>query len=172
MVDFKKIIERIKKCTGTTQKEIASDIFGISDKNLSNKIRRNSVDLGPLLVWAGNENVDLNWLLTGDGDPHINRAPCEDGVVVSATRDAPISTSNVIELQHMDLVKKFKDKPRAKNANDDLLQIEELDRDTFIEVVGYIRGVATSLKIKKSSSVSGGAPVEDARTKKRANGKE
>ncbi len=69
-MEFKKIIERIKKITGLAQKDIAADVFKISDKNLSNKIRRNSVDLDALIKWSGNASVDLNWLLTGKGEPY------------------------------------------------------------------------------------------------------
>lgn len=149
-MEFKKIIDRIKNKTGYTQKDIASLLFGISDKNLSNKIRRNSVDLDALIKWAGNESVDLNWLLTGEGEPHLYRGVDHPGIqepegrVAEAIQDC---NPNVVELQHMELVRMFNDKLRAKNANLDLLQIENLDRDTFLEVVGYIKGMATNLKL-------------------------
>ena len=63
-VEFSKIIQKLKKLTGFNQKQIATHIFDISDKNLSNKIKRNSIDFFKLIRWAVHKNVDLNWLLT------------------------------------------------------------------------------------------------------------
>lgn len=51
--------------TGLKQYQIASQVFNISDKNLSNKISRNTIDFDKLLEWAVHENVDINWLITG-----------------------------------------------------------------------------------------------------------
>jgi len=74
MIDYKIIIERIKEITGKTQKDIALLIFDISDKNLSNKIKRNSVDLDALINWVGNVNVNLNWLFTGKGEMFLEES--------------------------------------------------------------------------------------------------
>ena len=63
-VDFSKIIQKLRKITGFNQKQIATHIFDISDKNLSNKIKRNSIDFFKLIRWAVHKNVDLNWLFT------------------------------------------------------------------------------------------------------------
>jgi len=62
-VNFREIIEKIKKATGLNQKQIAIEIFDISDKNLSNRIKDNRIDFIKLIKWAVNNNVDLNWLL-------------------------------------------------------------------------------------------------------------
>jgi hypothetical protein len=68
MVEFREIIDRMKSVTGYTQKRLASDIFQISDKNLSNKISRNKIDITSIVEWSVNHSVDLNWLLTGRSD--------------------------------------------------------------------------------------------------------
>ena len=62
-VNFREIIEKIKKATGLNQKQIAVEVFDISDKNLSNRIKDNRIDFFKLVRWAVNNNVDLNWLL-------------------------------------------------------------------------------------------------------------
>lgn len=66
-VNFREIIEKIKKATGLNQKQIAIEIFDISDKNLSNRIKDNRIDFIKLIKWAVNNNVDLNWLLVSTG---------------------------------------------------------------------------------------------------------
>ena len=68
-VDSRSIIDRVKEISGLSLKAIASQIFNISDKNLSNKIRRGSIDFFALIKWASNFSVNLNWLLTGEGEP-------------------------------------------------------------------------------------------------------
>jgi len=62
-VNFREIIEKIKKTTGLNQKQIAIEVFDISDQNLSNRIKDNRIDFFKLIEWAVNNNVDLNWLL-------------------------------------------------------------------------------------------------------------
>ncbi|MBC8394485.1 MAG: helix-turn-helix domain-containing protein [Deltaproteobacteria bacterium] len=71
MVNFKEIISRMKEITGLTQRELSSKIFNTSDSNLSNKIRRNKVDLDSVMAWAVNTNVNLNWLFTGKGEIYL-----------------------------------------------------------------------------------------------------
>jgi hypothetical protein len=51
--------------TGLKQFQVANYIFGITDKNLSNKIKRNTIDLFAIIKWAGNAKVDLEYILTG-----------------------------------------------------------------------------------------------------------
>lgn len=66
-IDSRKIISRVRKKTGLTQKAIAEQVFKISAKNLSNRIFRDGIDLYTLLDWAIHNNVDINWLVTGEG---------------------------------------------------------------------------------------------------------
>lgn len=59
--------------TGLKQKDIALQIFKNTDKNLSNKIRRNTIDFKKTIEWAVNEKIDLNWLLVSQAnDSGIN----------------------------------------------------------------------------------------------------
>ena len=41
----------------------------------------------------------------------------------------------------------FYDKPRANSVVMDLQEIERLNRESFIEAVGYIKGVANNLRM-------------------------
>ena len=141
-MDTKEIIDRIKYLTGLKQKDIASEIFGISDKNLSNKIRRGSVDMDILVRWAGNASVDLNWLLTGNGSPYIK----EEQAQPEQEAHAPPSTGNVIELRHMELVRGFSDKQRAYEINRELMELEKLDRDAFRRIESYIKGTVDQVR--------------------------
>jgi transcriptional regulator with XRE-family HTH domain len=129
-MEFKKIIERIKTKTGYTQKEIAALIFGISDKNLSNKIKRNSVDLDLLLKWADNESVDLNWLFGKEDSP---------GEIAQ--------TSNIIETRHADIIQRFNDKSYAMDLNLHLVELERLSPEAYRKVGSYIQGVVDGVRM-------------------------
>lgn len=129
-MEFKKIIDRIKSKTGYTQKEIATLIFGISDKNLSNKIKRNSVDLESLLKWASNELVDLNWLF-GQED--------ELGEITQ--------TSNIVMTRHADIIQRFNDKSYAMDLNLHLVELERLSPEAYRKVGSYIQGVVDGVRM-------------------------
>ncbi|WP_419657738.1 helix-turn-helix domain-containing protein [Desulfosarcina variabilis] len=125
-MDFKDIIKRIKDYTGFSQKIIAQKIFDISDKNLSNKIRRGSVDLAALLSWASNENVDLNWLFTGEGSPISGQ--------VSDTQTLGGKTT----VDHICIVKDFKNKEEAMQISKILREIESIDERQFFRILGRL----------------------------------
>ncbi len=72
MVHMRIIIDKIKLISGLNQKEIASQLFDITDRNLSNRIRRNSLDTQSIISWATNNNVDLNWLFSDSNIEHTN----------------------------------------------------------------------------------------------------
>ena len=126
MIDFRDIIIRIKDYTGFSQKVIAQNIFDISDKNLSNKIRRGSIDLAALLSWAGNENVDLNWLFTGEGSPISGQVSDTETLGGQTTAD------------HICIVKNFKNKEEAMQISKILREIESIDERQFFRILGRL----------------------------------
>lgn len=139
-MDFKDIINRIKSLTGYTQKVIASELFGISDKNLSNKIKRNSIDIEALVKWAVNDNVDLDWLLTGLIRPNLRRGS-------GPTKDQYSVDSDEVGFRYMELFRFVQDKKRASNIIEELLEIEKLDPEAFIRIEGYLKGILDSLQM-------------------------
>ena len=143
MMDFKEIINRVKLITGSTQKEIAADLFEISDKNLSNKIKRGSIDIDALIKWAGNASVDLNWLLTGNGTPYINMNDI-DGRTSS-------ENSNLVESDHFDIFRRFVDKPFAIDLNLDLVELERMSPAAYRKVGAYIKGVVDGVRMEAAA---------------------
>ncbi|WP_319405335.1 hypothetical protein [uncultured Desulfosarcina sp.] len=72
IVKLDEIIERINSNFGMSRKDIAEQIFDMTTNALGMKVNRGtfkSTDIEKIAVWALNENVDLNWLLTGQR-PH------------------------------------------------------------------------------------------------------
>jgi hypothetical protein len=82
-------------------------------------------------------NISIDWLLTGK-DRYLNNKGEQIG--------SQPNISNAIELQHMELVKGFKDKPRALNINHYLMELEQLDSDSLKRVESYIKGTVDTVR--------------------------
>lgn len=147
MVDAKGIIEKIKNLTGYTQKEVASEIFGISDKNLSNKIKRGSIDLDALILWSSNENVDMNWLLTGKGEPYLS-ITSKENKSLKETQTSPKRSSNHSEISDAEIIQQFSDKNYARELNFHLAEMERINSEAFNKVGHYIKGLLDGLRMK------------------------
>ncbi|MBW2672674.1 MAG: helix-turn-helix transcriptional regulator [Deltaproteobacteria bacterium] len=80
-------------------------------------------------------NVSITWILTGKGCKYLNE--------VVTPKD---KTSEIIEIQHGNLIRKFRDKERAKNINLNLVTIERLNPNAFKEIDIYIKGVVSGLE--------------------------
>ncbi len=86
-----------------------------------------------------NLGVSIDWLLTGDGSPYIKESD------LVAAQETP-KASNVVELRHMELVKGFKDKPRAYEINRQLKELESLDDETFKRIETYIKATVDQVR--------------------------
>lgn len=65
MADIRKIVDRLVEVSGLKQKEIAEQLYKITPNNFSGKIRDGILRLPPIIDWAVQHDVDLNWLFTG-----------------------------------------------------------------------------------------------------------
>lgn len=103
----------------------------------------------PLIVnWAIDNNVNIDWLVTGKGDKYIKEGAGQG------------EGDEAVDVEHDEIIKRFLDKKRARDANMALLKIEALDREAFIEAVGYIKGVANNLAMSaKDEPVGGDQPA-------------
>jgi len=136
MIIFNEIIERLKQYTGLKANKDVAELFGISAPDFSRRKKQGT--LLPLIVeWGINNNVNLDWLLAGKELEPPEKLP---------------STPNIIELEHSDLIKDFKDKRFAKEINVDLLEIERIDPAKFRETGFYVKGVASTLKSIKQDT--------------------
>lgn len=61
--------------------------------------------------------------------------------------DPPATINNVIHLQHAEIIKQFKNAPRARDANLSLLNIERMAPDVFDKLVAHIQSVEWGLKM-------------------------
>ena len=92
--------------------------------------------------------VNLNWLLTGTGATYIKEE--------KAQQEPDPQPSNIIELEHMELVRGFQDKPRAYKINQQLMELEQLDHETFKRIETYIKATVDQVKYAAEKAPSYG----------------
>lgn len=83
---------------------------------------------------------DFKWLLTGKGDPYIKAKDKDEHPAVD-------KSSSVIDSEHTDVIRHFKDKTRARDANIDLLTLERINQTAFIETCAYIKGITSGVQL-------------------------
>lgn len=90
-------------------------------------------------------NCSIDWLLRGDtstaNDSNISEPPTQH--------------DSVIELEHSNLIKRFKNKAFAKDLSEYLIDLESINEEAFREVGSYIRGLVQGLKL---AGEPGGGP--------------
>jgi hypothetical protein len=66
MVNLDLVIGRIEALKGITGDKFIAGALGISPQDFSNRKKRGTL-LPVIFEWAINENIDLNWLMKGEG---------------------------------------------------------------------------------------------------------
>ena len=142
-LEFGKRLKQVRKSLGYSQKDFSSKLgIAISTyQHYERGDREAPISLLPKITVFG---VSLDWLLAGQGS-------------VKAESDSDITNTNhptshdMVELQHMNLVKGFIDKQRAFNIDKELVELEKLAPEVFERIESYIKGSVDTLKavIKK-----------------------
>lgn len=103
---------------------------------------------------------DFKWIMTGLGNPDSARDISERP-----------KTSNVYEFQHMELIREFKNKPLALNITQSLIELENLDSESFKRVEAYLKGTVDAIKevTERKSDFSSGRRQKQRRLDKNSN---
>lgn len=130
MINFNEILSRIKSITGLKLNKEIADLFGLSDADLC--LRKKRGTLLPIIVqWAINQNINLDYLITGKGKVNESESAIDLNDIVFA-----------------DVVKRFKQKELAKKCNIMMLELENLDPSELKEIMDYIE-FRISMKVKQ-----------------------
>jgi plasmid maintenance system antidote protein VapI len=78
---------------------------------------------------------DFKWILTGLGSPNSAK-----------DRSERPKTSNVYEFKHMELIREFKNKQLALDITNSLIELENLDTESFKRVEAYLKGTVDAIK--------------------------
>lgn len=146
----RKIVDRIMEVEGKSQQEVGMQLFDKSKQVFSRQISTNKLDFVKLIAWAVSKNIDLNWLVTGQGTAPDKRYNKDDYAVV-------------IEREHSNLIKQFQDKALAKAINKDLIRLESLNEEAFREVGSYIKGLIQGLQLASKQEMHTNRRIKDRR---------
>jgi len=98
-------------------------------------------------------NFSPVWLLTGEGEPNLS--------------DIKTKNKTAIDIQHSNIIERFKNKPLAKDINQDLLDIEDANPGALEKISAYIKGIAEGMRLAHGG---GGVATADRRKCERRNG--
>ena len=137
--------DRVKYIRGNIRQKDFAEMLEVSLGAVQHWEIDNQLPRGDVLIKIRDRfNVDLNWLLTGDGNPYIGKNKNIEEPELSQQTN---QHQNVIEIQHIDIVRNFKDKPRAKAINQALLELERTSPSAFEAIESYIKGMVSGIQL-------------------------
>jgi phosphomevalonate kinase len=103
---------------------------------------------------------DFKWIMTGLGNPKSE----------TDRSDRP-KTSDIYEFQHMELIREFKNKQLALNITHSLIELENLDSESFKRVEAYLKGTVDAVRevVERKSRFSSGRRQQERRLDENAN---
>lgn len=112
---------------------------GLSKGNLS-ELEKNKYDPSyqAIIKIVDIYNINPGWLLFGKGDPFV---------IEDKKPQIELVSDPIIE-EHFEIVKKFKNKDRAKKINEHLLQIDDQYSEKLKIVEFILQGMASGLSFK------------------------
>lgn len=154
-LEFELVVERIKKqFLYKTDKKFA-DAIGMSPAAFNNRKNTASLPYQEIIAFANKNNLNLNWVLTGDGP-------------VRNEEKQRISGDNITKVivEHQDLVARFKNQKRAKEINERLIEIEEASDELIDKADVYIKGLYDASKVIKGlkKTPNDGEDIQDKST--------
>ncbi|MCF8112797.1 MAG: helix-turn-helix domain-containing protein [Desulfotignum sp.] len=133
-------IKKARKHANLTHPQLA-DAIGVSRRAVIG-YQKNASAVSVLVVQKIARACQVNeiWLLTGHGQ-------------MDGNQEAPPENITKVIVEHQDLIKKFKDPDTAKEANEALIELEDLDQDLYQDVVKHIKSSVNAARvIKKATS--------------------
>jgi hypothetical protein len=126
--NFEQVIERTRFVFGVKTDIELAQLFDLKPNNFnSRKMKATLLDEVVVFTLKYHPEINLHWLLTGDGEIYRQHTPAQQ--------------DNVINLSHQDLVTKFKNPAMAEHINRKLLEIEDMDESKM----EYVKGVVDTL---------------------------
>ncbi|WP_419663202.1 uncharacterized protein Dvar_36160 [Desulfosarcina variabilis str. Montpellier] len=123
------ITQRIVAIAGENPAEFARRA-GITDQSFRMYLKGSMPSAPALLKIALAGGVSADWLLSG-------KSPTQD-----------LSIENVVDVEHVEIIKTFKNKTLAKELNKILKKIEDIDGDHLREIKGMLRSELAQLQLK------------------------
>lgn len=103
---------------------------------------------------------DFKWIMTGLGNPNS-----------ANDRSERPKTSDIYEFKHMELIREFKNKQLALNITHSLIELENLDSESFKRVEAYLKGTVDAIRevAERTSRISSGRRQKERRLDENSN---
>lgn len=144
------VVGRIRQIAGLKNEKQVAELLGLSPTDFSNRKKRGT--LLPLVVdWAIHEKVDLNWLLTGEGEPYRKGGRGEEGepeeVGTPAQGEATVYKDREGEPQGHDREAVYnKDRPAGSPKGDPLRELLEMTAEILASHTDYAASLAANIR--------------------------
>lgn len=123
MIDLNEIIERVKISQKLSLNKEVAEMLGLSAADFSLRKKRGTL-LTIIIEWGVNQNVNLDWLITGNKVAEHKKASNDNS-------SEPIDFKNAVIAEHYEIIKQFRDNERAKRFNQKLVKLESLSDGLF-----------------------------------------
>lgn len=148
LFDIDGALLRLKTAYGVNKDKNIAALLKLSPQDFSNRKKRGTL-IEPIVKWGVNENVDLNWLLTGKKFDAGDRSPSDPK---SKKKSIPLKERRITPQNPREgIISLFEDSDAARQMILNMADIEKLDHDQYLMLTGEIRGTARALKPKKKA---------------------
>jgi hypothetical protein len=149
--NFDKIIHKIKKILKVTADKKVAEALGMTSSTFNNRKKRNSIPYPQLIDIANSHNVNLEWLFNDVGPVYKEEPKAQPPK--DPEKDPP-EKSNITKviIEHQKLLTLFKDQERAKEINENLIEIEQLSDELMENIAQHIKSSLTAARIIRASS--------------------
>ncbi|MBA3009736.1 MAG: helix-turn-helix transcriptional regulator [Proteobacteria bacterium] len=165
MTTIEERLKTARKNAGFSQKDLAKNL-GITARTLQ-RYEKDASKM-PIEIMTNISHLcdaDLVWLITGDGG---NKKDIK-GKTESKSNSESSNITKVIH-EHQDLIKRFKNPEVAKEATEDLIELESIHDGLYADTIKHIKTTLNAARIMKGSTQKKQSQNESS-TKKRANEK-
>lgn len=138
MVALNERIKMARKHANLTQIELSSRVGSSIRAFINYEKDASKVTVSLVQRIAHTCGVNEIWLLTGHGE-----------MISDIENHKKAVNDDIIELEHKELVSKFKDKAKGKLYNEQLIELEQINEILFNDVGTYISATLNSAKVMR-----------------------
>jgi len=118
--------------------------MGLSQGDFSNRKKRDTL-IPAIMVWAAQNDIDLNWLIYGKGKEPQEPEP----------ETIKAEPENMVRLDHQDTIAQFPEPRRARDLTRTLLQLAKRNAAAFSEIERYAGELAAGRLPERRMATAG-----------------
>jgi len=143
-VNTKSIIQRLLQIKGLKKEKDLASLMGLSQGDFSNRKKRDTL-IPAIMVWAAQNDIDLNWLIYGKGKEPQEPEP----------ETIKAEPENMVRLDHQDTIAQFPEPRRARDLTRTLLQLAKRNAAAFSEIERYAGELAAGRLPERRMATAG-----------------